>query len=73
MQVAAPGTQEAMDAAIEQLKKGNIDFVFKCGYIGVNPEDSSDIIDLHAGYIENKNTSYPTFHYMLLDIITVVE
>ena len=73
LQVAAPGTQEAMDAAIEQLKKGNIDFVFKCGYIGVNPEDSSDIIDLHAGYIENKNTSYPTFHYMLLDIITVVE
>ena len=73
LQVAAPGTQEAMDAAIEQLKKGNIDFVFKCGYIGVNPEDPSDIIDLHAGYIENKNTSYPTFHYMLLDIITVVE
>ncbi len=73
LQVAAPGTQEAMTSAIEQLKKGNIDFVFKCGYIGVNPEDSSDIIDLHAGYIENKNTSYPTFHYMLLDIITVVE
>ena len=72
-QVAAPGTQEAVDAAIFQLKKGNIDFVFKCGYIGVNPKNSSDIIDLHAGYIENENTSYPTFHYILLDIITIEE
>jgi basic membrane protein A len=72
-QVAAPGTQEAIDVAIEQLKKGNIDFVFKCGYIGVNPEDPSDIIDLHAGYIENEFTSYPTFHYILLDIITIDE
>jgi basic membrane protein A len=69
--VAAPGTQEAMDNAIEQFKKGNTGFVFKCGYIGVNPEDSSDIIDLHAGYTENANTSYPLFHYVLLDIVTV--
>ena len=70
---AAPGTQEAINSAIEQFKRGKIDFVFKCGYIGVNPDDSSDIIDLHAGYIENENTSYPTYHYVLLDIITIVE
>ncbi len=73
MTVAAPGTEEAMNSAIEKLKKGNIDFVFKCGYIGVNPEDPSDIIDLHAGYTENANTSYPLFHYVLLDIITIEE
>ncbi len=73
MQVAAPGTQEAMDDAIALLKKGNIDFVFKSGYIGVSPEDSSDIIDLHIGYTENAKTSYPLFHYVLLDIITIVE
>ncbi|MCR5358196.1 MAG: BMP family ABC transporter substrate-binding protein [Lachnospiraceae bacterium] len=70
---AAPGTEEAVNAAIYQFKKGKVDTIFKCGYIGVNPEDSSDIIDLHAGYIENEFTSYPTFHYILLDIITIVE
>ncbi|MCR4788402.1 MAG: BMP family ABC transporter substrate-binding protein [Lachnospiraceae bacterium] len=72
-QVAAPGTQEAMNAAIEKFKKGVTDFVFKCGYIGVNPEDPSDVIDLHAGYTENANSSFPTFHYILLDIISIVD
>ena len=71
-QVAAPGTQEAMDSAIEQFAKGNVDFVFKGDYIGVNPDDPSDTIDLRDGYIENENTSYPLFHYILTDIITIM-
>ena len=73
LQVAAPGTEEAMNAAIEQFKKGSADFVFKGDYIGVDPEDPSDTIDLKNGYIENENTSYPLFHYILRDVIIIEE
>lgn len=73
LQVAAPGTEEAMNAAIERFKKGNGDFVFKGDYKGVNPDDPSDTCDLNAGYIENGNTSFPTFHYVLSDVIKIVE
>jgi basic membrane protein A len=73
LQVAAPGTQEAMDNAIAQFKKGTCDFVFKGEYTGVDPNNPSDTIDLRNGYIENANTSFPTFHYILKDVITVVD
>ena len=73
LQVCAPGTQEAMNAAIDKFKKGNVDFVFKGNYTGKNPEDSSDTIDLRNAYIENENTSYPLFHYILDDVIEVVK
>ena len=72
-QVAAPSTQDAMNSAIEQFARGNGAFVFRGNYKGVNPEDPSDTIDLRNGYIENENTSYPTFHYILSDIITIEE
>ncbi len=71
--VAAPGTQEAMDKAIDSFKRGNKDFVFRGDYTGVNPDDPSDTIDLRTAYIENENTSYPMFGYILSDIITVTE
>ena len=70
-QVAAPGTQEAMDKAIERFSHRNEDFVFKGDYTGVNPDDPSDTIDLKDGYIENEETSYPLFYYVLNDVITV--
>ncbi|MBR3018489.1 MAG: BMP family ABC transporter substrate-binding protein [Clostridia bacterium] len=70
-QAAAPGTQEAMDSAIEQFRRGKGDFVFKGDYTGVNPDDPSDTIDLRNGFVENEATSFPTFHYMLKDIITI--
>lgn len=73
LQVAAFGTQRAMDIAIDRFKRGNGDFVFKGDYTGVNPDDPSDTIDLKNGYVENENTSYPTFHYVLKDVITIVE
>ncbi|MCR5283565.1 MAG: BMP family ABC transporter substrate-binding protein [Lachnospiraceae bacterium] len=72
-QVAAPGTQTAMDEAIERFKKGTTDFVFKGEYTGVNPENPSDTIDLRNGYLENENTSYPLFSYILSDVITIKE
>ena len=73
LQVAAPGTEDAMNSAIAQFKKGKVDFVFKGNYIGENPDNPSDTYDLSKGYIENQNTSYPLFNYMLSEIITVVE
>ena len=71
LQVAAPGTQDAMNKAIERFKRGNGDFVFGGNYIGVDPDDPSDTWDLHNDYKENEKTSYPTFHYILKDVITI--
>ncbi|MCR5477736.1 MAG: BMP family ABC transporter substrate-binding protein [Lachnospiraceae bacterium] len=72
-QVAAPGTQEAMDRAIEQFLRGATDMVFKGAYTGTSVKNPSDTIDLRGGYIENANTSYPLFDYQLSDIITILE
>ena len=71
--LASPLTQNAMNSAIDQFKRGNVAFVFHGNYIGVDPNDPSDTIDLHTSFIENENTSYPTFHYILSDIITIVD
>lgn len=70
-QIAAPGTQEAMDAAIEKFTRGKGDFAFQCDYTGVNPNDPADTFDLRGGYPENEATSFPTFRYALPEIITI--
>ena len=72
-QAAAPGTEKAMNDTIEQFKHGNTGMVFKGDYTGVDPEDPSDTIDLKNGYIENEYTSYPLFHYVLSDVVTIEE
>lgn len=69
-QIAAYGTQERLDKTIEALKKGTLE-VFKGNYIGVNPDDPTDTIDLSQGFKENEATSWPTFKYVLQDVITV--
>lgn len=71
-QIAAYGTQAELDKTIEAFRKGEID-VFKGDYRGVDPEDPADTVDLKQGYKENEKTSWPTFHYVLDDVITVVE
>jgi basic membrane protein A len=73
LEVAAPGTRKAMDHAIEQFKRGYSEFVFKGNYMGVDPENPEDTVDLSGGYIENETTSYPLFHYILKDVVTVEE
>ena len=70
-QLAAPGTQQAVNSAIEQFRRGKVDFVFRGDYTGVNPADPADTCDLRNGYIENENTSFPTFGYVLDDVIAV--
>ncbi|MGN0624260.1 MAG: BMP family ABC transporter substrate-binding protein [Oscillospiraceae bacterium] len=68
--VAAKGTQKKVDELIEQLSSNKIQ-VFKGDYVGVDPFDPSDTIDLNEGYNENEKSSAPTFHYVLEDVITV--
>ena len=73
LQAAAPGTEEAMNSAIEQFKHGNTDFVFRGDYIGIHPDDPSDLYYLRDGYHENEKTSYPLFDYILSGVINIVE
>lgn len=68
--IAADGTQGKINNAIEALKKGRIK-VFSGNYIGVNPLNPADTIDLNAGYTENQYSSNPSFGYVLRDYITV--
>ena len=68
--IAAEGTQEKIDNAIESLKKGKIR-VFSGNYTGVNPLNTSDTIDLNEGFTENQYSSNPSFNYILEDYITV--
>ena len=68
--IAAEGTREKTDSVIEELKKGKIR-VFSGNYTGVNPHDPADTINLNDGYRENRDSSNPTFGYILNDCIVV--
>ena len=68
--IAAEGTQEKIDNAIENLKKGRIR-VFSGNYYGVNPVNPVDTFDLNNGFTECQYSSNPTFCYILQDYITV--
>ena len=70
--IAAEGTKEKTDELIEAFKDGTAE-VFKGDYTGTDPSDPTRTIDLSSGYIENENSSAPTFSYVLNDVITVVE
>ncbi len=66
--IAAYGTEEKMEDAIEALKKGKIQ-VFRGDYTGVDPHNEEDTIDLNKGYQENSGYSSPSFHYILKDVV----
>ncbi len=68
--IAAEGTSEKIAQLIEGFRKGAID-VFRGDYTGVDPMNSADTIDLSKGYAENKNSSAPSFHYVLNNVIRV--
>ncbi len=67
---AAEGTAEAMDEVIHALKHGGLT-VFEGDYVGVDPNDPSDVYDLSQGFSENETSSAPQFHYVLQDVIEV--
>ena len=69
--LAAPGTKEKIDEAIGQFKTGNKRQAFKTDVTAVSATDSSVTIDLNGGFLENERSSYPSFYYLLPDIITV--
>ena len=68
--IATYDTQDALNRAAEQLRRGTLE-VFKGDYTGTNPTDPSDTCDLRLGYRENDKTSWPTFGYVLDDVIVV--
>ena len=68
--VVAEGTGEKVEEAVDQFKKKQIT-VFKGDYIGVDPDDPNDTIDLKDGYIENEKASAPSFHYILKYVVNV--
>ena len=66
----ADGTKEMVADVIGQFKNGSLT-VFKGDYIGVDTDNPNDIIDLSEGFVENKDSSAPSFNYILKDIITI--
>lgn len=69
---AAQGSKKLAEETIEDFKEGKV-HVFKGNYTGVDPDDPSDTYDLSKEFKENAKSSAPTFHYVLKDVITVVE
>lgn len=70
--IVAEGTEEKVDQIIKQFQNDEL-VVFKGDYVGVDPFDETDTYELKLGYEENKDLSAPTFHYVLQDIIRVIE
>ena len=68
--LAAPGTKETLDTLVQQMRKGDIQ-VFRGNYIGVNPADPDDTIDLSQGYEECRTCSCPGFRWILRDVIEI--
>ena len=53
---------------LKLISKGEID-VFKGDFIGVNPKNPLDTINLNVPYKENSFSSAPSFSYILKDKI----
>ena len=66
------GARERIAGTLTALENGEVQ-VFSGPYTGVNPEDASDTIDLRSGFKENEHSSIPMFHYILRDVITILD
>ena len=62
--IAADGTEEEVAKVTDGLKKNRIR-VFYGDYTGTNPRNPGDTVDLTTEYIENRNSSNPSFCYIL--------
>ena len=69
--IAAEGTEEKIDELIRGFQNHEID-VFKGDYIGVNPNNPADTINLSKGYEENEKSSAPSFNYILDGVVEVI-
>ena len=71
--IAPEGVEELIDTTVKELERGLID-VFSGPFTGTDPFDYSDVIDLSTSpYQENKKRSAPQFHYVLDDVIEIIE
>ena len=71
--IVPEGTKEAVDKAIDDLKKGKLK-VFSGDYTGVNPRNRGDVIYLNEEeFIENQYSSIASFNYRIEDHILVEE
>ena len=70
--VAAPGTKQRVESVCDEFRKGQV-HVFFGDYTGVNVDDKNDTCNLNDEYIENYQSSAPTFNYILNKIITIEE
>ncbi len=68
--IAPEGGQELIDRTINEFVLGNV-HVFSGEYYGFDPENPSDSINLSMEYIENRDASAPSFHYILRDIVII--
>jgi basic membrane protein A len=64
--------QDHLNETIQNLRDGKVQ-VFKGDYTGINPNDPKDTVDLRGGFTENKDSSVSSFHYILKDVITVLQ
>lgn len=62
------GTAAKVKNVIKELNAGDIQ-VFKGSYTGVDPEDKNNTVDLRGGFVENEDSSIPSFGYILKDVI----
>jgi basic membrane protein A len=69
---AAEDTEQYAQDTINAMEKDQV-HVFYGDYLGIDPSDETDTIDLNTEYIENQAASAPQFHYVLQDVITVKE
>lgn len=69
--IAPDGADKLIEDAISDMSSGST-HVFKGDYVGVDPNDPNDTYNLNDEYVENKERSAPTFHYVLKDVITVI-
>lgn len=71
--IAPEGAEELMEETIKRLKRGEIN-VFSGPFTGTNPFDETDRIDLSKEpFVENRDLSAPQFHYVLDDVIKIVD
>ena len=70
--IAPEGAAKLINDTVEAFKNGKV-HVFLGAYTGRDPEDPGDTIDLRTEYKENSKGSAPTFHYVLDEVIEVVE
>ena len=68
--IAPAGGQELIDRTIDDFELGRV-HVYSGEYYGFDPETPTDTINLRAEYIENRDASAPSFHYILRDIVIV--